>query len=220
MSRALQDHVKSEARALQIPALDRVPRRPAEDRDRQDPALQIARRGPRRAKVVASVSFRRVRSHETPIACRLRGRSARARRGAGRGPAEDRSRSASSRRSAARSRRSATTCAIRSSSRSTIIGRKIGGLPVEVIYEDDQHQAGSRQAEDREADRIRQGRFHRRLHLVERAARFAQADRRFQDLHRSSPMPAPRRSPANCARPTCSRPRGTTTRRRRPSATT
>ena len=62
------------------------------------------------------------------------------------------------------------------------IGRKMGGLPVEVIYEDDGHQARGRQAEDREADRVRQGRFHRRLHLVERAARFAQAGGEFEDL--------------------------------------
>ena len=35
-------------------------------------------------------------------------------------------------------RRSATTCAIRSRSRLDHAGRKLGGLPVEVIYEDDQ----------------------------------------------------------------------------------
>ena len=34
-----------EARGLQISALDRVPHRAAEDRDRKDPALQAARRG-------------------------------------------------------------------------------------------------------------------------------------------------------------------------------
>ena len=43
-------------------------------------------------------------------------------------------------------------------------------------------QAGCRQAEDREADRVRQGRLHRRLYLVERAAGLAQAGGRFQDL--------------------------------------
>ena len=43
-------------------------------------------------------------------------------------------------------------------------------------------QARGRRAEDPEADRVRQGRFHRRLYLVERAAGLAQADRRFQDL--------------------------------------
>ena len=48
------------------------------------------------------------------------------------------SRSASSAPSAARPRRSATTCAIRSRSASITLGRKLGGLPVEVIYEDDQ----------------------------------------------------------------------------------
>ena len=40
---ALQEHCQAEARALQISALDRIPHRPAEDRDRQDPALQAAR---------------------------------------------------------------------------------------------------------------------------------------------------------------------------------
>ena len=40
--------------------------------------------------------------------------------------------------SAARPPRSATTCAIRSSSALDHLGRKLGGLPVEVIYEDDQ----------------------------------------------------------------------------------
>ena len=42
LARALQDHCKEQARALQISALDRIPRRAAEDRDRQDPALQAA----------------------------------------------------------------------------------------------------------------------------------------------------------------------------------
>ena len=36
--------LQAEARALQISALDRVPHRAAEDRDRQDPALQAAGR--------------------------------------------------------------------------------------------------------------------------------------------------------------------------------
>ena len=34
--------LQAEARALQISALDRVPSRPAEDRDRKDPAIQAA----------------------------------------------------------------------------------------------------------------------------------------------------------------------------------
>ena len=37
--------VPQETRGLQISALDRVPHRIAEDRDRKDPALQAARRG-------------------------------------------------------------------------------------------------------------------------------------------------------------------------------
>ena len=40
--RALQEHVKAEAGAVQISALDRVPQGAAEDGDRQDPALQVA----------------------------------------------------------------------------------------------------------------------------------------------------------------------------------
>ena len=43
-------------------------------------------------------------------------------------------------------------------------------------------EARGRQAEDREADRERQGRFHRRLHLVERVSCLAQARGRLQDL--------------------------------------
>ena len=35
------------------------------------------------------------------------------------------------------------------------LGRKLGGLPVEVIYEDDTAKAGNRRAEDAEIDRIR-----------------------------------------------------------------
>src|SRR5262249_50747418 len=37
-------------------------------------------------------------------------------------------------------------------------------------------------AEDRQADRVRQGRFYRRVHLVERAAGFNEVGGRFQDL--------------------------------------
>ena len=43
-------------------------------------------------------------------------------------------------------------------------------------------EAGCRQAEDREADPVRQGRFHRRLYLVERAAGLAEDRGRFKDL--------------------------------------
>ena len=43
--RALQEHVKQKLAPLQISALDRVPQRAAEDRDRQDPALQVAGEG-------------------------------------------------------------------------------------------------------------------------------------------------------------------------------
>ena len=63
------------------------------------------------------------------------------------------------------------------------LGRKMGGLPVEVIYEDDQQKPEVGHAADREADRIRSCRLHRRLHLVERALGFAQAGGRFEDHH-------------------------------------
>ena len=44
LARALEHHAKDDAGAVQMPALDRFSRRAAKDRDRQDPALQIARR--------------------------------------------------------------------------------------------------------------------------------------------------------------------------------
>jgi branched-chain amino acid transport system substrate-binding protein len=50
------------------------------------------------------------------------------------------------------------------------LGRKLGGLPVEVVYEDDEIKPD---VGVQKADRIRPRRFHRRLHLVERAARLA-----------------------------------------------
>ena len=62
------------------------------------------------------------------------------------------------------------------------LGRKIGGLPVEVIYEDDQTSRKSacrRPQKLIESDKVD---FIVGYHLVERAARLAQADRRFQDL--------------------------------------
>ena len=44
---ALAGALQAEARALQISALDRVPGRSSEDRDRKDPALQVAGRNRR-----------------------------------------------------------------------------------------------------------------------------------------------------------------------------
>ena len=41
---ALEDHARSRLPSVQMPALDRLSRRSAKDRDRQDPTLQIARR--------------------------------------------------------------------------------------------------------------------------------------------------------------------------------
>ena len=60
------------------------------------------------------------------------------------------------------------------------LGRKLGGLPVEVIYEDDQQKPEVGVQKVQKLNRIRQGRFHRWVHLVKRAVGGAQADRRFQ----------------------------------------
>ena len=60
------------------------------------------------------------------------------------------------------------------------LGRKMAGKPVEVIYEDDQQKPEVGVQKTAEADRIRQGQFRRRLHLVERAVGLAEADRRFR----------------------------------------
>ena len=46
LARALAGARQAEARALQISALDRIPQRPAENGDRQNPALQVARGRP------------------------------------------------------------------------------------------------------------------------------------------------------------------------------
>ena len=100
------------------------------------------------------------------------------------------------------------------------LGRKLGGLPVEVIYEDDQIKpdVGVQKTQKLiESDKVD---FLVGYIWSNVAARLAQADRQFEDLHGRSPMRAPRSSPASCARRTCSRPRGRTTRRRRRSAST
>ena len=63
------------------------------------------------------------------------------------------------------------------------LGRKIGGMPVEVIYEDDQvkPEVGVQKIQKLiESDKVD---FIVGYHLVERAAGLAQADHRFQDLH-------------------------------------
>ena len=60
------------------------------------------------------------------------------------------------------------------------IGRKMGGLPVEVIYEDDQQKPEVGKQKTEKLDPVRQGRLRRRLHLVERAARLAQARARLR----------------------------------------
>ena len=95
------------------------------------------------------------------------------------------------------------------------LGRKLGGLPVEVIYEDDQQkpevgvQKTQKLIESDKVDFI-VGYIWSNVLL---ASLKPLVDS--QDHHGRRPMPARPRSPANCARPTCSRPPGTTTRRRR-----
>ena len=92
------------------------------------------------------------------------------------------------------------------------MGRKMGGLPVEVIYEDDtlKPEVGKQKTEKLiESDKVD---FVSGYHLVERRVRLVQADRRLQDLpgHRQCRRDAARRRAS--ARPTSSRPRGPTTR--------
>ena len=70
-------------------------------------------------------------------------------------------------------------------------------------------------AEDREAGAVRQGGFHRRLYLVERAARLAQDRGGFADLPDLGQCRTVATRRRTCARLTCSRPPGKTTRRRR-----
>ncbi len=57
------------------------------------------------------------------------------------------------------------------------MGRKMGGLPVEVIYEDDGFKPEVGKQKTEKLIEFGQGRFHRRLYLVERAAGVAQANR-------------------------------------------
>ncbi len=52
------------------------------------------------------------------------------------------------------------------------MGRKMGGLPVEVIYEDDGFKPEVGKQKTDKLIEFGQGRFHRGLHLVERAAGF------------------------------------------------
>ena len=62
------------------------------------------------------------------------------------------------------------------------LGRKMGGLPVEVIYEDDQQKPEVGKQKTEKLIEVRQGRLRRRLHLVERAAGLAEAGDRRADL--------------------------------------
>ena len=64
------------------------------------------------------------------------------------------------------------------------MGRKMGGLPVEVIYEDDGFKPEVGKQKTEKLDRIRQSRFHRRLHLVERVAGLLKPVVQFEDIPR------------------------------------
>ena len=95
------------------------------------------------------------------------------------------------------------------------LGRKLGGLPVEVIYEDDQQkpevgvQKTQKLIESDQVDFI-VGYIWSNVML---ASLKPLVDSKTMTVDRQ--CRAPRSSPASCARLMCSRPRGTTTRRRR-----
>jgi len=95
-----------------------------------------------------------------------------------------------------------------------------GGLPVEVIYEDDGQKpdVGKQKTEKLiQSDKVD---FIAGYIWSKRAVGLAQDRGRCQDLPDSAPTPDRRSSPVSCARPMCSRPRGRTTRPRRPWAST
>ena len=99
------------------------------------------------------------------------------------------------------------------------LGRKIGGLPVEVIYEDDQFkpEVGVQKTEKLiESDKVDFIAGYIWSNVLLASLKPCVDSKTFM----ISPMPAPRRSRASCARRTSSRPRGTTTRRRRRWAST
>ena len=129
---------QNQARPLQIPALDRVSRRPAEDRDRQDPALQIAQRG-RGALSLPPVSH----PEGFPVMKRflLAGCAVAALAAIAAAPAVAQQKTI---KIGFISSFSGPVAAIGNDMRNSFelaldhLGRKIGGMPVEVIYEDDQ----------------------------------------------------------------------------------
>ena len=99
------------------------------------------------------------------------------------------------------------------------MGRKMGGKPVEVIYEDDAQKpdVGKQKTEKLiQSDKVDfiAGYIWSNVLLA------SLKPRRFARPSWSSPMPVRRSSPANCARLTCSRPPGRTTRPRRRWANT
>ncbi len=100
------------------------------------------------------------------------------------------------------------------------LGRKMGGKPVEVIYEDDGQKpdVGKQKTEKLvQSDHVDfiAGYIWSNVLLASLKTRG-----RFPRPSWSRPMPAPRSSPAICARLTCSRPPGRTTRRPRRWAST
>jgi hypothetical protein len=97
------------------------------------------------------------------------------------------------------------------------LGRKMGGLPVEVIYEDDAQKpdVGLQKTEKLiQSDKVDFVVGYIWSNVLLASLKPSSTPRPSS----SAPTPAPRRSPANCARPGSSRPPGRTTRRRRPSA--
>ena len=98
-------------------------------------------------------------------------------------------------------------------------GRKIGGLPVEVIYEDDQikPEVGVQKTQKLiESDKVDFLVGYIWSNVMLASLKPIIDSKTFT----SSPMRARRSSPARSARPTSSRPRGTTTRPRRRSVST
>ena len=94
------------------------------------------------------------------------------------------------------------------------LGRKMAGKPVEVIYEDDQQKpdVGKQKTEKLvQSDHVDFIVGYIWSNVLLASLKTAVDSQTFL----ISPMPDPRNSPATCARLTCSRPPGRTTRRRR-----
>ena len=100
------------------------------------------------------------------------------------------------------------------------LGRKMGGLPVEVIYEDDQQkpEVGMQKTEKLiESDKVDFVVGYIWSNVLLASLKPVVDSKTFLIIANAGAVAD---SPASCARPTCSRPPGRTTRRRRRWATT